>query len=289
MGVPTGTDRRQLGSNCVAAPSERSILQQGWMKKKGYRREALKLRYVVLTETDEGHLQMDYYKDEEKSQWQGGRVFTPGTSNQITHVDPGAQRKPITITTANRVWELTVCNKQGELSYGQEVDKWNKLFQDKKVVKWDRFVAEDAGPDIVVDREGKRASCKREGSTVRAGDWVPTSSRATGTVRHGGGEGEVGVIVSEFTDMDEFVGGTKHGWGYDHDGDIYHNDKPLQEDLQPLQKNDKITIDVHNGKLTFKVNGIVQGTPIDLPKNTKMAMAVSLCGDDGAVGKASIV
>merc|ERR1711964_455007 len=39
---------------------------------------------------------------------------------------------------------------------------------------------------------------------------------------------------------------------------------------------DTVTIVVKDCQLIFQVNGVDQGTPIDLPKNTKVALAVSL-------------
>merc|ERR1711964_396130 len=51
----------------------------------------------------------------------------------------------------------------------------------------------------------------------------------------------------------------------------------LQNDLKPITNGDQVTVVVKDGQLSFAVNGVSQGTPVDLPKGTKVAMAVSLC------------
>merc|ERR1711964_158845 len=49
-----------------------------------------------------------------------------------------------------------------------------------------------------------------------------------------------------------------------------------QSGLAKINAGDSVTVVVKDGQLSFAVNGIAQGNPIDLPPDTEVAMAVSI-------------
>lgn len=163
-------------------------------------------------------------------------------------------------------------------------------------VQWDRFETKHAGPHIRITEGGKAAGRTTEGygwSTARAAEWVSSSGRASGTLTWlcDGGELEiytgVGIILRGQRDMGEGMWSSGTSWYYipcsgsihkasPHRSPGVHNEFILQEGLAKINTGDKITVVVKDGQLSFEVNGTTQGTPVDLPEDTEVTMAVSL-------------
>lgn len=171
-------------------------------------------------------------------------------------------------------------------------------------------------PWIVFDDAGEYATISQDGKTLQetghhfripnsgitrastpAGPWVSSSSSATGTLETlgdaAGGSMTVGIVTQEgHWDLEErlsFSG--RRNWHYNGMGTlgaIREGPNPFgandlleqaeQRGLLPITNGDRVTVIMKNRQLTFKVNGEVQGTPVELPADTQVALAVSLYG-----------
>merc|ERR1711964_712614 len=151
-------------------------------------------------------------------------------------------------------------------------------------VRWDRFETKDASPHNVSEIEN---TDYRLWSTARAAGWVSSSASASGTVTSFArllGEPlrdwlmDVGVILRGQRDMDRQDRHMSSSGSclFYRDGCIRKGanggHSAIQEGLQRLNRGDKVTVVVKDGQVSFKVNGVVQGTPIDLPADTEVTM-----------------
>merc|ERR1711964_480478 len=163
-------------------------------------------------------------------------------------------------------------------------------------MRWDRFEAQDASPHIRFSEEGKAMEGDYMWATARAAGWISTSSGcASGTAtllnesdeewRQNPWWGSFGVILRGQRDMNDSVMDSGTSWVYHGQGMIvFATDGTLplshqQGCLAKINAGDSVTVTVEDGKLSFAVNGVAQGTPIDLPADTEVAMAVSAGGD----------
>jgi len=160
-------------------------------------------------------------------------------------------------------------------------------------MRWDRFETQDASPHIRFSEENKAMKGDYMYSTAQAVGWISTSSGcASGTAtllnflttsRQDSWWGSFGVILREQRDMNDPVMDSGTSWTYHGQGMIiFAIDGSVgsqQGCLAKINAGDSVTVTVEDGKLSFAVNGVAQGTPIDLPADTEVAMAVSAGGD----------
>lgn len=167
---------------------------------------------------------------------------------------------------------------------------------------WNCFETENVGTHIEVTEGGKVISAAEWGTqnytTAHTGHWVSSSEYAGGTVTRLDSTGivEVGIIItptkpsdmipfpkSAYLDghMAQILPEGATSLSYDDEGNFTKEVDSEPQDFKngfQLATNigDKITVVVKDGKVWFRVNGVLQGTPLDLPPDQYVTMAVSL-------------
>merc|ERR1712096_180399 len=154
-------------------------------------------------------------------------------------------------------------------------------------MRWNQFDTRDANIYTWFTEEAKAVGCQTGWATVRAAGCVSSSERASGTVTVLGVAGRVcaGIILNRGQrnmnkSMWSSALGSGTSWFYDEDGLICKCvngvETMLQPHLQGINVGDEVTVLVNDGWLSFEVNGEVQGTPVALPEDVEVVMAVSL-------------
>jgi len=132
-------------------------------------------------------------------------------------------------------------------------------------------------------------------NTTCAKQWISSSGRAIGTIQVLSDQVVwVGIITQDQHAQWDMNGRLDFGcpdggscWFYNNlEGSICQfwggSFSLFWKSLQEVKKGDTITVAMKDGQLTFKVNGVPQGAPIDLPPDTKVKMAVSTLSSGGA-------